>query len=220
MPRAITLAAVIAYATLAAYAFHGEQLFVRAENGSKTVSDYEILLARAYNRNRCNADVAMRYVQVMLRHGNDARARSVITESALEDVRWQGWELMGTVQERQAFSDAGILADAEEAAKLYDRVLAVYPVYERGLEKRGLLALKMGDWESVQYVANKLLMINASNSNATYFRARMAEGVNDHRIAFDAYASLSSLGGIDPGALYSQRELVERLNQLEKVIDK
>lgn len=209
--RLLLIVAILAFATLAARAYHSEHLFTRAESGRKTLTDYQQLLSSAWNTNHHNSASALRYAQFLQTRGRLADSRQVLLESGTGRSHWQGWEIEAVAWERFAFSDAGTIDDAKQAAQLLDQIIKVHPSYERGLERRGLLALKLGEWTVVENVADRLLAYNAANKNAVYFRARMAEGLGDTERARDAYSKLSAAGEPDADALYTQAELLTRL---------
>lgn len=210
----------LGFTCVAAWAYRSEQLVTKALAGRKTVYEYEKLLRDSHETNPYNGQAAMKYAQLLQSGNRFGDSRQVLLESGLRSSQWQGWELEGNAWEWLAFRPNGTMDHAAKAARYYDNVLRVNPSYEKGLERRIVLALKTGDWTTVELLATQLLAYNATNSNVVYFRGRMAEGRGDYQRAYEAYSKLAAGGFSDTSAIYTRSEIAERLESLKAWMDR
>lgn len=204
------------YLNISARIYYGAYLLTRAELGRKTVNEYNDFIALAWKQNPYHNDTSLKHAQVLQSKGQWEQSRAVLLKSVGGANHWQGWAMQGIAWERLAFSDVGTLADAERAAVLYDRALKVHPRYIKGLERRGLLGLKLGDWGAVHDLAARLIAIDANNRNALYLRARAAEGSGDLLLAWDLYGQLSAGGAHPQNSWFTSREVSNKLAILKE----
>lgn len=206
--------ALIAFLCVSARAYNSDYFFTRAELGPKTVNDYYNLISGAMEQNPYQNEGSLKISALLQKRNEWEDARHALLKSAAGVNHWQGWELQGIGLERLAFTDAGTLKHAERAAELYDRVLKVNPSYAKGIERRALLGLKLGEWDVVRCLAERLLALDANNRNAIYLRARIAEGLNDLPLALDLYAEISAGGAPPSGSWFASAEITEKLKVL------
>lgn len=214
--RLIIICGAVGFLCLSARAYHGEYLFTRAELGPKTISDYRAMIHAAWQADPWQDSASLRYAQVLQSQGKWSKSRDILEHSAAGKYHWQGWELEGAALEKLAFSETGSIDDAHAAAELYDRVLKVHPSYTRGLERRALLGLKLGEWDKVSEIADRLVAVDSNNRNAGYLRARIADGLGNDAHARELYAAISAEGPPPPGALFTTNEIAGRLTQSDQ----
>lgn len=208
--------ALLVLLALSARAYNGEYLFTRAQLGPKTISEYNSLLTNAWSHNPHQNEISLKMAKVLQTRNKWEVSHRVLLESAAGKNHWQGWELQGIVRERFAFTDAGTLQDAEGAKFFYNRVLLVHPSYIKGIERRALLGLKMGDWNLVRGLADQLITLDANNRNAVYLRARIAEGIKDFPLAMDLYGELSAGGAPPSSSLFTSAEIQMKVERIIK----
>ena len=211
MARGVGVAGGFGLLALVSMLYKGEQAFVLAEGGQKTVREYEAHLTTAYRYNRWNSAVVLRMADYRAGRGNYAGAVSLLESTVPGKLHWQAWEKLGSAYERIAFSDAGTMDDASRAAGYYDRLLRVHPRYESGLERRGLLALRMGEWSVAGNVADKLTFIDCNNLNAIYLKARMYDGLGKEELSYTLYQGLSARAAYPERTLFTRKEIEDYL---------
>lgn len=210
--RAALVAASIGMLVLAVRAYHSEQLIVLAEGGRKTISDYEELLFSSVRANPWNEAAQLRLFDYDYSRKSYTEALEKLRSTSPGVNHWRGWERLGAAYEKRAYEQNGPDEDVVLAALHYDKVLKVYPTYQSGLERRGLLALKRGEWSAVEEIAGRLEALDANSLNVVYMRAQAAEAVGNQELASQLYTRILASGPETTGALYSREDIARRIS--------
>lgn len=204
-------AASIWMLVMAVRAYHSEQLLVLAEGGRKTISDYEALLFASVRANPWNEATQLRLFDFYYSQKSYSKALEILRNTSPGENQWRGWERLGAAYEKRAYEANGPDEDVVLAAIHYDKVLSVHPTYESGLERRGLLALRRGEWSAVEEIAGRLESLDANNLNVVYMRARAAEAVGNDDLANQLYTRIMASGPETTGSLFSREDIARRI---------
>lgn len=183
--------------------------YAQAETGRKTMSDYQALITSAAIHNNA---AAMKLVDMHITNGALDDALATLQSTPAGNHTWRGWEREGIIREKMAGKANADTQQARKAAQLYDKVLKVNPRYETGLERRALLALKLGDYAQAKRFSADIIGVNKDNLNALYFKAKALEGYGPKGEALHLYRYISAVSHKTSVPVFSQRDIIEAIS--------
>lgn len=212
--KSVAVQTVVVFAALAflyhsCFVYFSSYQYAQAEAGRKTMSDYRALVASAAAYNNA---AAMKLVDIHIANGALDEALTTLQSTPAGTRTWRVWEREGIIREKMAVKAIADTQQARKAAQLYDKVLKVNPRYETGLERRALLALKLGDYDQAKSFSADIIGVNKDNFNAMYIKAKALEGEGRKVAARDLYRYISAVSHKTSGPVFSQREIIEAIS--------